>query len=521
MTNPTVKYPIGIQTFETIRNEGYIYVDKTEYVHKLVENGKYYFLARPRRFGKSLLLSTLSTYFEGKKELFEGLALYRLAKEWMPSPVLHLSLAAYNKCEDNSIMALLDTIFSEWENKYHIDHIPDTLSARFRKIILSAFESSGQRVVILIDEYDAPMVAHLNDDDNHVRIRNLLKSIYVNIKDMDPYIRFAMMTGVSRFSRTSIFSGLNNLKDITLDSEYSSICGITESELKEYFPVGIQKLAGSLATDYNGALAALKANYDGYHFTKKSPDIYNPFSLLNALYSSEIGSYWFATGTPTFLIEAIHDTDRFLPEYFTEEVEAESLSEIDTYRNDPLALMFQTGYLTIKAYDEELGAYRLGLPNLEVKQGLSKGLLQVYMNQRAEQTGSALLSIRRAFRDGKPDDAMKRVKSFLADIPYELAKGKDEIYFENNLYLLFNLIGVRTSAEYRTSQGRIDLLLEMPGYIYILELKLDGTAQEALDQIADRGYADPFRADPRTIYEIGVNFSRATRNIDTWLIEQA
>lgn len=519
MPTPLVKYPVGLQNFEGLRKDGYIYVDKTALIYKLANNLKYVFLARPRRFGKSLLLTTLEAYFKGQKGLFDGLAMARLEKDWTPRPVLLLSLASYNRSDPSSLETLLDNMLCQWEEEYEILHIAGSFATRFRNVIQTAYERSGERVVILVDEYDAPMVAHLGEDENHRRVRDLLKSVYVNIKDMDYYVRFAMLTGVSRFSRTSIFSGLNNLTDITMDPEFSEICGITEKELIDNFQVGIDKLAKSLETNYDGALARLKFNYDGYHFTRSSADIYNPFSLLTALLKSDIGSYWFSSGTPTFLVDAIHKTDLFLPKYFSEEASEQTLSEIDSFQKSPLALMFQTGYLTIKKYDPHLRMFRLGLPNEEVREGLSKGLLQIYMNKKPEQTDTHLAAIKRAFMYGCPEEAMEHIKAFLAKIPYELAKGKDEIYFENNLYLLFNLIGVNSTAEYHTSRGRIDLLVTMPEYIYVLELKLEGTAREALDQIEAKGYADQFASDPRKLYKIGINFSRETRNIDTWIIE--
>lgn len=519
MTLSQIKYPIGIQNFSGIRKGGYIYVDKTALIFKLVNEGKYYFLARPRRFGKSLLLTTLQAYFEGRKDLFEGLHISKLQKEWQPSPVLLLSMSRYDRSSSNRLEAILDFYFQEWEKKYGIDTPSSNYSARLANVILAAYEKTGQRVAILIDEYDAPLVAHLGDNDNHNRIRDFLKSIYANLKDMDQYIRFAILTGVSRFSRTNVFSGLNNLNDITLDERYNEICGITDMELESYFKTGITQLAVKLGKDYKGALAELKANYNGYHFSENSADIYNPFSLLNALSKSKLEMFWFRTGTPTFLIETIHNTDKFLPKYFSNEVDEKMLADIDTYQKSPVALMFQTGYLTIKGFDIEERLYRLGIPNREVKEGLSQGLLLAYMDSSdIENTMHSLTQMRRAFRQGQPEEAMERIKAFLAGIPYELAKGRDEIYFENNLYLLFNLIGIRTHAEYHTSRGRIDLLLEMPDYIYIIELKLDGTPQEALAQMEEKGYAEQFATDNRVIFKIGINFSRKTRNIDSWII---
>lgn len=521
MTQPIVKYPIGIQSFSKIRHDNYMYVDKTSLIYRLVKEGSYYFIARPRRFGKSLLLSTLQAYFEGKKELFEGLAIADMEKDWIPGPVLLLSLARYNRSEKNSLETILDLQFEQWEKIYGIESVSPNYSVRFANIIRGAYEKTGKRVAILIDEYDAPMVAHLGDNNSHSIVRNLLKSIYVNLKDMDRYIRFGLLTGVSRFSRTSVFSGLNKLNDITLDDKYAEICGVTQPELEKYFRYGITELATCSGVDYQEALAELKANYDGYHFSERSADIYNPFSLLNALSKSKIEMYWFRTGTPTFLIDIIHNADKFLPEYFMTEVDEKILADIDVYQKSPIALLFQTGYLTIKGYDREERLYRLGIPNNEVKEGLSQGLLFAYMNSsNIDDTMNSLAQIRRAFKDGDPDKGLDLIKIFLSAIPYELAHGRDEIYFENNLYLLFTLIGIRTHAEYHTSRGRIDLLLEMPGYIYVMELKLDGTPQEALRQIEAKGYADQFRNSKKNVVKIGINFSRNTRNIDTWVIRK-
>lgn len=520
MAQPVEKYPIGIQSFSKIRRDNYIYVDKTALIYKLAQEGNYYFLARPRRFGKSLLLSTLKAYFEGEKELFEGLAISKLEKEWKAGPVLMLTLARYNKTAVGSLENILNLQFEEWEREYDIQTISADYSVRFSTIIRQAYEKTGERVAILIDEYDAPMVAHLGEDENHSRVKNLLKSIYVNLKEMDQYIRFGLLTGVSRFSRTSVFSGLNNLNDITLDSRYAEICGITEQELKSYFQQGIKRLSEKEGTDYAGALSELKASYDGYHFTENSADVYNPFSVLNALEKSKIEMYWFQTGTPTFLIETIRNSGKFLPEYFTSEVDNTELSEIDTFRTSPIAMMFQTGYLTIKEYDCYDKTYTLGIPNREVKEGLSRCLLVAYMSTDENDTMKTLRNIRRLFMRGQVDEALERIKIFLSGIPYELANGKDEIYFENNLYLLFNLIGVRAHAEYHTSRGRIDLLLDMPEYVYVMELKLDGTPYEALEQIKTKGYADQFKGEGKEVIAIGINFSRETRNIDTWLIER-
>lgn len=514
--NTRSKYPIGIQTFEKIIEGGYSYVDKTELVYKLTNSGNYFFLSRPRRFGKSLLLSTIQAYFEGRKELFKGLDLESLETEWCKYPVLLLSLSSYSANDKVALESIFDTYFTKWEGQYEIKEKAATLSMRFHNIIQAAHDRTGDNVVILIDEYDAPMLAHLEEPDRHEQVRNLLKSIYVNIKDMDAYIRFAMLTGVSRFSRMTIFSGLNNLNDISLDPAYSEICGITQKELESNFQDGITRLAHALDLDYEGALNELKLNYDGYHFTEYSPDIYNPFSIINALSKSKIDAYWFSSGTPTFLVNTLQNSGSFLPEMFTEEVQSSTLSDIEIYKRDPIGLLFQTGYLTIKSYDKQERAYTLGIPNREVREGLSKALLAELMGTGREPSFRSLSAMRRAFREGDVDEALSRVQEFLAGIPYELANNKPEIYFENNMYLLFNLIGIDTYVEWRTARGRADVVLEMPRYIYVMELKLDGTAQEALNQIEEKGYARQFAHDGRRVVKIGINFSRETRNIDTW-----
>lgn len=364
-----VKYPIGIQSFAEIRNGGFVYVDKTELIYNLVQDCKYVFLSRPRRFGKSLLLSTIKSYFEGRRELFNGLAMESLESEWEQYPVLSLALMRYNAADNMSLETIVGNALDEWESTYGKRTDTTNFSQRFHNVIISAYEKTGRRVVILFDEYDAPLVAHLHEESEYDRKREFLNALYVNLKECDDYIRFAMLTGVSRFSKMTVFSGLNNLDDISLDQEYAAICGITEQELRDNFTEGIDGLAEAFGTDREDALARLKQNYDGYHFTYPSADIYNPFSVLSALKKRTIDSYWFATATPTFLIRLIHESGKFLPQFFDETVDRRSLSASDSFRSTPTAMLFQTGYLTIKDM-EEPGVYVLGIPNLEVRKGL-------------------------------------------------------------------------------------------------------------------------------------------------------
>lgn len=512
-----VKYPIEIQTFEKLRTEGYLYVDKTAYIHKLLKRGQYYFLSRPRRFGKSLLLSTIKAYFEGKKELFSGLAIEAFETEWKRYPVISLSLEGYSASQKN-IKELLGNGLREYEDKYATLGITEDLPSRFRNVIRAACEKTGEKVVILIDEYDSPIVAHLEEDDYYREIRDMMRSFYTGLKDMDEYIRFGMLTGVSRFSKMSIFSGLNNLDDISLYPEYNAICGITEEEIEANFSEGIEKLASELSMTTTEARHLLKKNYDGYHFTRKEEDIYNPFSLIKALAYSEIGDYWFSTGTPGFLVREIRKSEAFLPELFTEEVQSSTLSSIEAYRKSPVSLLFQTGYLTISHYNAEDDVYTLRVPNKEVENGLYKALLSGYMRRSEEANFKQLLGIRKAFRKGNADEALKLTKIFLAAIPYELSGNKPEIYFENNLYLLYKLVGINTKVEWRTSVGRIDMVLEMPEYIYIIEFKLHSSAAEAINQIEKKEYALAFANSGKEIVKIGVKFSSETRNIENWII---
>lgn len=519
MRNNTVKYPIGIQSFPRIRKEGYVYIDKTALIYKLVSTGSYYFLSRPRRFGKSLLMSTLEAYFEGRKELFEGLAIAGLEEKWEQYPVIMLSLAGY-RGSDNNLEALLDNRWAELEEKY--GRLGDTqdLSERFRNIIRAAFEKTGKQVVVLIDEYDAPIVDHLGEDEDKVeQIRDFLKSVYVHLKDMDGYLRFVMLTGVSRFSKMTIFSGINHLRDISLLPEWSEICGITEKELKENFQEGIKALADAQESDYDGALQLLKEHYDGYRFTARSVDIYNPYNLMNALADSDCSAYWFRTATPTFLIKQLRKDNRRWTEILSQRVSESALTEIETYRTSPVSLLFQAGYLTIKDYDRRRRQYLLKIPNKEVETGLFTELLAYNKDIEKSEVDNQLWDIRDSLEEGNPDRALDIIRSFFAGIPGNVTAKHPEIFYENNLYMLFRLIGIDARAEWWTSDGRIDMLLQFPDFVYVMELKLDKSAEEAMAQIDAKDYALPWKYDGRQIIKIGINFSTSSRNIDSWLIE--
>ncbi|MEY8485487.1 ATP-binding protein [Tannerellaceae bacterium 33-180] len=517
-------YPIGIQNFEKIRRDGYFYVDKTALVYQLAKSGSYYFLSRPRRFGKSLLLSTLEAYFEGKKELFAGLAIEELEKNWERYPVLHLDLNTQEYNSVDSLKEKLNIALTEWEKECGAEPAEKSLSTRFEGIIKRTSRKMGQRVVILIDEYDKPMLQAIGKPELQEAYRSLLKSFYGALKSADGYIRFAMLTGVTKFSKVSVFSDLNNLKDISMRREFVDLCGITENELHENLESELHELSDSLNMDYNQVCQEMKRRYDGYHFAADTEGLYNPFSLLNTFDAKQFGSYWFATGTPSYLVELLKRTHYDLDRMAHEETDAETLDGVDSVDSDPIPVIYQSGYLTIKGYDSRFGTYRLGFPNLEVEEGFVKYLLPYYANVSASKTPFEIGRFVREIEGGDYDAFFRRLQSFFADTPYETITGlkperDTELHYQNVLFIVFRLIGLYTKVEYHTNRGRIDLVLQTDHYIYVMEFKLNGTAEEALQQINEKQYTQPFVADGRKIVKIGVNFSSETRNIERWVVE--
>ena len=513
-----LKYPIGIETFSEIIEGGYQYVDKTEVIYKLTTAGKYFFLSRPRRFGKSLMLSTMEAYFEGRKELFEGLWLGQAeGVDWTPRPVLRLNFISA-KSESADLKLVLSNYFCEWEQKYGIDEITESLAQRFRNIIAKAHEVTGQRVVVLIDEYDKVLVNTMHNEELHTEMKTILRPVFSILKESDRHIHFAMLTGVSRFSKLSIFSDLNNLNDISLDDRFCTICGITEAELRRDLSAGVEAFAAQQGTDFEGMMQILKENYDGYHFSENCPDIYNPFSLINSLASLKIIHRWFESGTPTFLVERIKHTDEDITEVLNPVTSGYSLSTLSITDTDLANLLYQTGYLTIKSYDAEEDMYQLGVPNKEVEIGLYRCLLPLYNGREMTSNDTELYKLRKAIRAGEAERFVALLRSFLAGVPQHLSQGQHEIYYENNIYIILRLLGFSVETEYKTSDGRIDALLKTANYIYILELKLNGTAEEAMAQIERKNYALPFEIDGRQIIRIGLSFSKETRTIDGWVI---
>ncbi len=514
-----MKYSIGIQTFKDIRTDNFAYVDKTAHIYRLASEGKCYFLSRPRRFGKSLLLSTLKSYFQGNREMFEGLAISKLEKEWKKYPVLHLDLSAEQYNTKEALIARLNTHLERWEKQYCVgNYVSLSPAARFERVLReSAQQSPEGKVVILIDEYDKPLLEAIGKPELQEEYRQILKAFYSNIKSCDEYIRFAMLTGVTKFSHLSIFSGLNNLRDISMLPQYAALCGFTQQELETTFSESIDEFAASMNVDREEMLELLRKHYDGYHFSRDlSIGVYNPFSIINAFASNFLDAYWFATGTPNFLVEVIKHSDYALDRLSTEPKTAEDLDAIDTMFSDPIPLFFQSGYLTIKDYDARLEAYQLDFPNKEVEQGFAR-FMALYYNGGNRHGSFNIFRFVKAVEDGKVEEFMTLLQAFYADGDYQLV-GRLEVYFQNSLMVLFRLMGFYVQAERHTSKGRMDVTLQTKDYVYILELKVDKTADEALQQIEDKQYAAPFKADTRKLFKIGVCFSSEERGIKDWKV---
>ena len=512
-----MKYPIGIQDFEKLRTNGYSYVDKSRFVYKLATEGEYYFLSRPRRFGKSLFLSTLEAYFQGKKELFEGLAIYDLETEWKKYPIFHIDLNTANFREKDSLYTVLNDYLTSWEDKYGTRESEATLALRFKGVIARAAEKEGCGVVILIDEYDKPILQTLRAPELQAEHRAQLKAFYSVLKTQDRYIKFAFLTGVTKFGKVSVFSDLNNLTDISMDHRYISICGMTEKELLTNFKEGISELAEANGDTEEATIAKLKARYDGYHFEENTVGIYNPFSVLNTLSRLRYKDYWFETGTPTFLVDLLKMHNYRLPDMTKERVSDDVINSVDSLSTNPIPVIYQSGYLTIKGYDERFKKYLLGFPNREVEEGFLNFLLPLYTSA-GNNSPFLVDEFVQDVESGNPERFMQRMKAFFADTSYQVV-GNAELYFQNAMYLVFKIMGFYTQVERPTSDGRIDAIIQTPNYIYVIECKLDRTADEAIKQIENNGYAEPFLMDKRKLYKIGVSFSSETRGVAEYKIK--
>ncbi len=514
-----VKYAIGEQDFKSLREMNFVYIDKTAFIEKIIEGGKYYFLARPRRFGKSLFLSTLRYFFEGKRELFKGLYIDSADWDWKAYPVLRIDLNTNRFSEQGLLEPVLNNLFREWEKKYEVSYIDQDFSQRFRNIIEAAHRKTGRQVVILVDEYDKPLVGNLNKMENFDYYRNQLASVYSNFKSSAEHIRLVFLTGVSRFSKLSVFSDLNNLADITFSNDFADICGITESEMLDNLQPGINKLAECLDITYDEALILLEENYDGYRFAERGSDIYNPWSLLNAMSASKIDNYWNETGVPTIVIEALKRINADLEKTFDSYCSSSDLKGFDLLDSNPRALLYQTGYLTIKDYTPKVNRFRLGIPNREANEGLVKVLIPSYLKYNSAVSNELIDSIVIHFTFGQPNKAMKALQAYFAGIDYSL-RIENENNFHNAFFLLIALIGLNAKAESHTSDGRIDIEVMTDDYLYVIELKYNHSAQEALEQIERKQYARQYLSDTRKIFLIGATFSSQTRCIEDWCIKE-
>ena len=510
-------YPIGIQNFEKIRQGGFVYVDKTAQIYNLAATGDYYFLSRPRRFGKSLLVSTMEAYFQGRKELFKGLAIEKLEKNWTASPVLHLDLTGSRYTSVADLAGKFDQHLLAWESQFGVIKVFEEPATRFSAVIEAAYRMTGQKVVILIDEYDKPVVDNIDAPDLMDSFRRELQGFYSVIKNKDGFIRFAFLTGVTKLGKMSVFSGLNNLRDISMDLRYSDICGISEDELRAYFDDSVAELAENNELTKDECYANLKSMYDGYHFHYKAHGVYNPFSLLNTFCANEFKMYWFETGTPTFLVRYLQKGQYNLDDISKDDVPADTLTGTNYVSPEPITLMYQSGYLTISGYNSEFQTYTLDYPNEEVKKGFLNSLSQLYAPALAKGEFSVYKFIG-DIRNGDVDSFMTRFTAFLSGNDYEI-QGDLELYFQNTMSVMLKMMGLYVKTEYHTSRGRIDIIFDTDKYVYIIELKRDQSPEIALKQIEEKGYDKPFLSSGKQIIRLGINFSSETHTVDGWKTE--
>ena len=527
-----MKYPIGIQDFESIIKGGYVYVDKTALIYRLVTEGKIYFLSRPRRFGKSLLVSTLDAYFKGKKDLFKGLAIDELEKEWAEYPVFHIDFNGENFSKPDVLEEVIEKFLSDQENIYGKNPNSRTTGDRFKDILKAAHEKTGRRAVVLIDEYDKPLLDVLDTgmtidiEGNRLLLeehhRNILKGFYSVFKAADKDLQFVLLTGVTKFSQVSVFSGFNQPADISLDGRYEALCGITTEELHTYFKEPIKTLAQKYKYTEEEMKAFLKKQYDGYHFGENLIDIYNPFSVLNAFSAQKVDDYWFRSGTPSYLVRLLNHSQENMNELTNRYYTTQQFIDYKANVEMPLPMIYQSGYLTVKDCNLRRNTYLLDFPNDEVKNGFISVLANDYLKPRKD-VNNWTQDVIDALDEGNLEQFRKLLTSFLADIPYSMRRKEDERererYFHYTFYLLMRMVSCYTVyTEKQQSEGRVDCIVETPEYIYIFEFKLDGTADEALQQIEDKGYARPYEADKRKLFKIGTVFSSETGTVSEFKV---
>ena len=517
-------YPVGIQTFERIRQEDKLYVDKTEYIYRMTHSdGCYFFLSRPRRFGKSLLTSTFQSYFEGKKELFKGLAIEKLEKEWTEYPVLHFSMASGKHMEKEQLQRYLLFILKNNEERFGINNDSIDPNIRLSNLILTLYKKTGKQVVVLIDEYDAPLLDVVHKKEELKELRDMMRNFYSPLKDSEPYLRFVFLTGITKFSQLSIFSELNNITNVSMDDEYAGICGITKEELLTQMSADIDALGEKIGKTHEETITALTNYYDGYHFSGVSPDIFNPFSLLNAMAKGKLDYYWFTSGTPTYLINMMKKFDTAYTD-FAEGIEADA-SDFDAPTDADIMttitpLLYQSGYITIKGYDKEYDSYFLGIPNKEVRLGLTKALIPYYVTPNTVATNNTVRNMARALNKEDMNLALQHLQTFLGTVPY--CDNTDyEGHYQQMLFVIFTLLSAyMVDVEVRTPKGRVDMVLRSKTHLYLLELKLNQSSNVAMKQIDLKEYPKRFALCGLPVVKVGVNFDMATHTITDWKVEE-
>ena len=512
-------YPVGIQTFSDIIKRGCVYVDKTDLIYKLTKKYKYVFLSRPRRFGKSLLSTTLHSYFAGEKDLFKGLAIEGLEKDWTEYPVLHFDMSTFKNCNLKDLQSKFNYKLSEYESIWGNNPESETPGDRFKNLIISAKEQTGKPVIIIIDEYDAPLLDVLHNEDRLSEIRTVIQEFYAPIKANDEYIRFAFITGITKFSQLSIFSELNNLDNISMFDQYSAICGISKTELTTQMKPDIEAMGEALNMTYEECLAELTRFYDGYHFSENSEDVFNPFSLVKALNARKIAPYWFGSGTPSFLLKLLDKYHVNLASLEGQEAVLNSFDLSTEEMTDALPLLYQSGYLTIKKYEPMFREYTLGIPNKEVRDGLLNSLIPHYVNPRRSDNDAFLLGFCKAVYRNDIEAALEHMRTYLATIPYDL-ENHSEKHYQTIFYLMFSFLNIYIRTEVKSAIGRADAVMHMPDTIYVFELKVDKSADEALAQIDEKGYMLPYHSEGKRLVKVGISFDSTQRTISEWKIKE-
>ncbi|WP_082026307.1 ATP-binding protein [Prevotella pectinovora] len=513
------KYPIGIQTFSEIRERNYLYIDKTQYLVDFIDKGyKYVFLSRPRRFGKSLFASMIHAYYEGRKDLFEGLAMGEYEKDWVKHPVLHFDMSAAKHMDKDMLERYLADMLTDQEAVFGYKSEKQDPNIRLKDLVVTANRLTGRKVVLIIDEYDAPLLDVVHEEQNLVALRRAMQNFYSPIKSLDPYLEFVFLTGITKFAQLSIFSELNNLFNISMYDKYSAICGISSEELHTQMLPDVERLAEHLHLSVDETFERLKRKYDGYHFSKNSEDVYNPFSLIKALASGDIGDYWFDSGTPTYIIKLLQKYNVGLRDLTGQDAGVSDFDVSPENMTTALPLLYQSGYLTIKHYEPMIDLYTLGYPNEEVRTGMVRSLAANYLTPAEGTNSSFVIKFVKAVIADDMEQALTLMRAYLAGVSYRLSN-KTERDVQTIFYLVFSLIGSFIKVEEESAHGRADVVITLPSVVYVMELKFDGSADAALRQIDEKGYLIPYTADGKRLVKVGVNYSSEERTITEWRIE--